>query len=64
MFDFLRNLTKTAEEKQQEALNAYLDDALPPRQRRLFERQLAQDAGLQAELAQRRLLQKCMKINS
>lgn len=52
MFDFWHNLTKSAEEKQQEALHAYLDNALSPRQRRQFEQQLAQDAGLRAELAQ------------
>ncbi len=56
MIDFVRNWTKSAEEKRQEALNAYLDDALAPKERRQFERLLAEDAGLQAELAQRRAL--------
>jgi anti-sigma factor RsiW len=61
MFDFLRNLTKTAGEKQQELLNAYLDDALGPRQRQRFERQLAQDAQLQQSLAQQRLLKEQLR---
>jgi hypothetical protein len=50
MFDFLRNLTKSAEEKREEALNAYLDDALTPRRRQQFEQDLAQNADLQSEL--------------
>jgi hypothetical protein len=58
MFDFLRNLTKSAQEKRQEALNAYLDDALTPRQRQHFEEQLAQEPELRAELAQLRLIKR------
>ncbi len=61
MLDFLRNLTKTAGEKQQELLNAYLDDALRPRQRQRFERQLAQDAELQQNLDQQRLLKEQLR---
>lgn len=50
MFDFLRNITKSAEEKRQERLNAYLDNALSAQERRRFEQELEQDAGLRADL--------------
>jgi hypothetical protein len=61
MFDLLRNLTKSVEEKQQEALNAYLDDALSPQERRQFEQQLTRDADLRREVEQRRALQTQMR---
>ena len=61
MFDYLRNLTKSAEEKQQEALNAYLDDALSPKERQQFEQQLAADADLRQAVEQRRALQMQMR---
>jgi hypothetical protein len=61
MFDFWRNLTKSAEEKRQEALHAYLDNALPPRQRRQFEAQLAADSALQTELAQMQRLKQNLR---
>lgn len=54
MFDYFRNLTKSAEEKRQEALNAYLDGELKGRARQQFEAELAQDASLRAELAELR----------
>lgn len=56
MFDFVRNLTKSAEEKQQELLAAYIDDALSPPERRQVEAQLAQNEGLAAQVRQQRLL--------
>jgi hypothetical protein len=56
MFDFVRNLTKSAEEKQQELLAAYIDDVLSPPERRQFEAQLAQNEGLAAQVRQQRLL--------
>lgn len=56
MFDFLRNLTKTEEEKQQERLSAYLDNALTPQERQAFEEQLRADTALQANLEQQRLV--------
>lgn len=52
MFDFLRNWRKTAVQRQQEMLHAYVDEALSPDERRQFEEMLAADEGLQAELAQ------------
>ncbi len=52
MFDFLRNWRKSAVERQQEMLHAYVDEALSPAERRRFEEALAADDGLQAELAQ------------
>jgi hypothetical protein len=63
MFDFLRQFRQTAEEKQQEALSAYLDDALPSRQREAFERLLNEDADLRRELtAQRRIRQQMLQL--
>lgn len=56
MFDFLRNLTKTEEEKQQETLSAYLDDALTPREKEAFEAKLREDTILRASLEQQRLV--------
>ena len=50
MFDFLKNLTKSDEEKRQEAFSAYLDNSLSPRQRQEFELLLAEDADLRTEL--------------
>ena len=50
MFDFLRDLRKTEGEKRQEAMSAYLDDALTPAERERFERLLAEDEGLRASL--------------
>lgn len=54
MFDFLRSITKSAEEKRQERLSAYLDDALSAQERRRFEQELEQDAELRAEMEQLR----------
>jgi len=61
MFDFLRDLTKSAEEKHQERVHAYLDDALTPRQRQQFEQEMAQDSGLQAEIDHLRLLKQQLR---
>ena len=60
MFDFLKNLTKSDEEKQQEAFSAYLDDTLSPSQRRDFEAQLAEDADLRAEMELAQLVRQKM----
>lgn len=57
MFDFLRNLTKSAEEKRQERLNAYLDGELSARELQQFEQELAQDRELQAEVETLRQVQ-------
>lgn len=54
MFDFIRNLTKSAEEKRLETLNAYLDGELSAREQRRFEQEMEQDAALRAEMAQLR----------
>ena len=56
MFDFVRNLTKSAEEKQQDLLAAYIDDALSPTERRQFEALLARDEALAAQVRQQRLI--------
>ncbi|RMH01464.1 MAG: hypothetical protein D6706_01865 [Chloroflexi bacterium] len=61
MLDFLRQLRKSAEERRQEQLHAYLDDALSPRERQQFEQLLAQDAELQALVAQHRRLKQQLR---
>ena len=61
MFDFLRERGSTAEDKRRESLGAYLDNALTPAERARFERQLAGDAALRAELEQMRLLKRQMR---
>jgi len=61
MFDFLRDLRKTAEEKHQERVQAYLDDALTPRQRQQFEQEMTQDSGLQAEIDSLQLIKQQLR---
>jgi hypothetical protein len=61
MFDYLRNLTKSVEEKQQEVLNAYLDNVLSPQERQRFEQRLARDAELRQVVEERRALQMQMR---
>jgi hypothetical protein len=56
MLDILRNLTRTASEKRQEQLNAYLDGELRGPAREHFEAQLAADPALRAETAQLRAI--------
>ena len=60
MFDFLHNLTKSAEEKRQEAITAYLDDAMSPSERERFAAQLAQDPELQAAVARERAVKQSL----
>jgi len=54
MFDFLRDLGKSAEEKRQEWVNAYLDGELSPGEAGRFEAELQQDPALRTELGQLR----------
>jgi anti-sigma factor RsiW len=56
MFDFLRNLRKSNAEKSQEAITAYLDDALTAGDRQRLEQQMTDDPALRAELEQQRLI--------
>lgn len=60
MFDFLRNLTKSAEEKRQEAITAYLDDTMSANERERFAAQLAQDTELQAAVARERAVKQSL----
>jgi anti-sigma factor RsiW len=60
MFGFLRNLTKTEQEKRQDFLTAYLDDSLSPRDRRRFEQRLEGDDALRADLAQQRTIKEAI----
>lgn len=57
MFDFLRNIRKSAEEKRLERVNAYLDGELSPREQEQFEQELAQDEALRAEVDALRQIQ-------
>ena len=59
MFDFLRNLRKSEAEKRQEAITAYLDDALTAGERERLEQQMAADSGLRADMEQ----QQRVKLN-
>lgn len=61
MFDFLRNLTKSAEEKRQETVAAYLDGALRGRSRQQFEQAMAQDEALRQEVEQLRLIKQSLR---
>lgn len=60
MFDFLRNLTKSAAEKRQEMITAYLDDTLSASARARFEAELAQDSSLQADLERERAVKQAL----
>lgn len=60
MFDFLRNLTKSAEEKRQEMLAGYIDGSLSPAERQQFEEMLTQDPGLQAQLEQQQTVRQML----
>ncbi len=61
MFDFLRNLTQSAEEKRQEQITMYLDGALSSADRARFEAMLGEDPALQADLGRERLLQEALR---
>jgi hypothetical protein len=50
MLDSLRNLRLSKEEIYQEAITAYLDDVLSPKERERFERQMASEPALRAEV--------------
>ncbi|MDJ0752404.1 MAG: hypothetical protein QNJ45_02720 [Ardenticatenaceae bacterium] len=56
ILDWLKNLRKSAAEKEQEAITAYLDGALSERETAAFEARLRDDANLQSEIdTQRRV---------
>ena len=61
MFDFLRDLRKSEEDKNQEALTAYLDNALTPAEKERFEQLLATDESLRASLEEQRLIGASMR---
>ncbi len=54
MLDYLANWRKSDEEKRQESITAYLDGALTPKQRRLFEEQLANNQALRHDVEQQK----------
>lgn len=59
--EFLRNWRTSGEERQEEALNAYLDDALSAGERQHLERQLAKDEQLRAQLEELRSLKQQLR---
>lgn len=61
MFDYLRNLRKSAEEKRQETVAAYLDGALNGRSRQQFEQAMAQDEALRQEVEQLLLIKQSLR---
>lgn len=61
MFDFIRNLGRSGDQRQQETLSAYLDNELAPADRERFELQLAQNSDLQDELAEMQFWQQQMR---
>jgi hypothetical protein len=61
MFDFIRNLRKSDEEKRQEAIAAYLDGHLTPGERQRFEEKLAADPGLRLEVEQYSIIKRNLR---
>ncbi len=61
MFEFLRNLGQSKNDKQQEVLSAYLDNQLAPAERDDLEKQLTLNSDLQNELAEMRAWQQQMR---
>lgn len=58
MFDFIRDLRKSDEEKRQEAITAYLDGHLTPSERQRFEEKLEADPGLRHEVEQQSFIKR------
>lgn len=50
MFDWLRNLRKTEEEKRQEQLTAYIDGELSTHEQQAFEQEVARNDALRADI--------------
>ncbi len=61
MFDFIRNLGRSEEQQQQEALSAYLDGELAPDEEARVEKQLASNSELRDELAEMEVWQTQMR---
>ncbi|MEI2608466.1 MAG: hypothetical protein V9G20_07520 [Candidatus Promineifilaceae bacterium] len=61
MFDWLRRLGQNNEAKQQERLNAYLDNALSPQERLALEQELSRNSPLQQELVELRWLRAAIR---
>ncbi|MGB1253937.1 MAG: hypothetical protein ACPG8W_25235, partial [Candidatus Promineifilaceae bacterium] len=62
MFDWLRELTKSAEIRQQERVTAYVDNQLSEAERQQFEAQMRDDATLQADVALLQQLKSGLKL--
>ena len=61
MLDWLRTIRQSTADRQRERLNAYLDNALPPRERQTLEQELARNETLQAELTSLRTLKATLR---
>ena len=61
MFDWIRNFTKSAEERRQEMLTAYVDDELSAAERARFEQMMADDASLKAEMERQRQFKRAIQ---
>ena len=62
MFDFIKNLTNSEEEKRRETVSAYLDNALTPKQAARFEEQLDNDSALRDELKSQQWVKQSLQI--
>ncbi|MGH2538242.1 MAG: anti-sigma factor family protein, partial [Candidatus Promineifilaceae bacterium] len=60
MLDYLKGPRKSADERRQEALSAYLDGALTPAERQRLERRLQSDAALRQEFESLRWLKRSL----
>ncbi|MFN2204701.1 MAG: anti-sigma factor family protein [Candidatus Promineifilaceae bacterium] len=61
MFDFIRNLGRSEEQRQQEALSAFLDGELAPDEIARVEQDLASNSNLREELAEMQLWKSQMR---
>jgi hypothetical protein len=61
MLDFFRNFTKSEVERLDERISAYLDGALPDRDRERLERRMAGDPVLRAQVRQMRAIRQAMR---
>ncbi len=61
MFDWIRNLSRSDEERQQARISAYLDDLMPASERQRFEAEMADDPALQQEALQQQAMLQAMR---
>ena len=61
MFDWLRDLRKSAEIRREERTIAYVDGQLSDDESRLFEQEMASDSALRADVAQLRRVKSTLR---